>query len=194
VSDGIAILLTTVFVNNFVTIQFLGLCPLLGASQKFDSAIGVAVGTSFVLTLASGLSYIVETYILSPLDLQYLRLIAFIIITVALVRFSEIIIRATRPRLHAVLGVLGISVPLITTNCAVLGVVLINIRETHSFLQSVFFGFGAAIGFALVLILFAAIQEQQRASAVPKVFRGAAINMITAGLLSLAFMGFTGMG
>ena len=193
-SDGIAILLTTVFVNNFVTIQFLGLCPLLGASQKFDSAIGVAVGTSFVLTLASGLSYIVETYILNPLDLQYLRLIAFIIITVALVRFSEMIIRATQPRLHAVLGVLGISVPLITTNCAVLGVVLINIRETHSFLQSVFFGFGAAIGFALVLILFAAIQEQQRASAVPKVFRGAAINMITAGLLSLAFMGFTGMG
>ena len=177
-----------------MTIQFLGLCPLLGASQKFDSAIGVAVGTSFVLTLASGLSYIVETYILSPLDLQYLRLIAFIIITVALVRFSEIIIRATQPRLNAVLEVLGISVPLITTNCAVLGVVLINIRETHSFLQSVFFGFGAAIGFALVLILFAAIQEQQRASAIPKVFRGAAINMITAGLLSLAFMGFTGMG
>ena len=111
-----------------------------------------------------------------------------------MVRFSEIIIRATQPRLHAVLEVLGISVPLITTNCAVLGVVLINIRETHSFLQSVFFGFGAAIGFALVLILFAAIQEQQKVSAIPKVFRGAAINMITAGLLSLAFMGFTGMG
>ena len=193
-SDGLAILLTTVFVNNFVTIQFLGLCPILGASQKFDSAIGVAVGTTFVLTLASAVSYIIETFILSPLDLQYLRLIAFIIVTVSLVRFSEIIIRVTQPRLHAVLGVFGISVPLITTNCAVLGVVLINIRETHSFLQSVFFGFGAAIGFALVLILFAAIQEQQRVSAIPKVFRGAAINMVTVGLLSLAFMGFTGMG
>ncbi|RPG49704.1 MAG: electron transport complex subunit RsxA [Gammaproteobacteria bacterium TMED1] len=193
-SDGIAILLTTVFVNNLVTIQFLGLCPLLGASQKFDSAIGIAVGTAFVLTLASAVSYIIESCILSPLDLQYLRLVIFIILIVSLVRISEIIIRATQPRLHALLPIFGISVPLIITNCAVLGVALINVREAHSFLQSIFFGFGAAIGFALVLILFAAIQRQQRASVVPKVFRGAAINMITAGLLSLAFMGFTGMG
>ena len=190
VNEAAAILLTTIFVNNFVTIQFLGIRPLLGASQKIDSATGMMFATTFILTLASAVSFTVERYILRPLDLQYLRIIFLIIIIASLVQFFELIIRAIHPRVHAMLGTF---VPLITTNCAVLGVALINIRETNSFINSVVFGFGAAVGYSLVLIIFTAIQEQQRNSAIPKVFRGAAISMITAGLLSLAFMGFTGM-
>ena len=190
-SEAIAILLTTIFVNNIVTIQFLGLCPLFAASRKFDTAIAMAVATTFLLTLASAASYIVETYVLHPLDLQYLRIIAFVILILLLVRSLEYIIRATQPRLYAKHKVI---IPLISTNCALLGVVLINIREAQSFLHSILFGFSAAIGFSLLLIILAAILEQQRETAIPTIFRGAAINMITAGLISLAFMGFVGMG
>lgn len=188
--DALVILLTTIFVNNFVTIQFLGLCPFMGASQKFESAIGMATATTFVLTLASAASYLVETYLLVPLELQYLRIIVFIVIIASLVQLAELVIRGTQPLLYSVLG---IFIPLITTNCAVLGVALLNVREAGSFVDAILYGFGAALGFSFLLIAFAAIREQQIDEHIPYPFRGTAINMISAGLLSLAFMGFTGI-
>ena len=188
--DALVILLTTIFVNNFVTIQFLGLCPFMGASQKFESAIGMATATTFVLTLASAASYLVENYLLVPLELQYLRIIVFIVIIASLVQLAELVIRATQPLLYSVLG---IFIPLITTNCAVLGVALLNVREAGSFVDATLYGFGAALGFSFLLIAFAAIREQQIDEHIPYPFRGTAINMISAGLLSLAFMGFTGI-
>jgi electron transport complex protein RnfA len=191
VPEALVILLTTIFVNNFVTVQFLGLCPFMGASQKFDSAIGMAAATTFVLTLASAVSYLVQNYVLAPFDLEYLRIIVFIVIIASLVQFAEIVIRATQPLLHSILGVF---IPLITTNCAVLGVALMNVHQAVSFVSAVLYGFGAALGFSLLLIMFAAIREQQPDDNIPMAFRGTAINMVTAGLLSLAFMGFTGMG
>jgi electron transport complex protein RnfA len=190
VPDALVILLTTIFVNNFVTIQFLGLCPFMGASQKFESAIGMATATTFVLTLASAASYLVETYLLVPLELQYLRIIVFIVIIASLVQLAELVIRGTQPLLYSVLG---IFIPLITTNCAVLGVALLNVREAGSFVDATLYGFGAALGFSFLLIAFAAIREQQIDEHIPYPFRGTAINMISAGLLSLAFMGFTGI-
>ncbi len=188
--EPIIILLTTIFVNNIVMVQFLGLCPFMGASRQFDSAIGMAAATTFVLTLASAISFMVEHYVLLPLGMEYLRIISFIVVIAALVQFSEMVIRATQPLLHQVLG---IFIPLITTNCAVLGVALLNVRQSHTFVESVFFGLGAALGFSLLLVLFAAMREKLEYADIPAPFRGAAINMITAGLLSLAFMGFTGM-
>ena len=163
----------------------------MGASQKFDSAIGMAAATTFVLTLASAVSYLVQNYVLAPFDLEYLRIIVFIVIIASLVQFAEIVIRATQPLLHSILGVF---IPLITTNCAVLGVALMNVHQAVSFVSAVLYGFGAALGFSLLLIMFAAIREQQPDDNIPLAFRGTAINMVTAGLLSLAFMGFTGMG
>ena len=189
-SDALVILLGTIFVNNFVMVQFLGLCPFMGASQKIDSAIGMAAATTFVLTLACAASYLLEHYLLQPLNLEYLRIITFIVLIAALVQFAEMVIRATQPLLYQVLG---LFIPLITTNCAVLGVALLNVRHQHSLFQSIVYGFGAALGFSMVLIVFAAMRERQNSADIPKPFRGAAINMISAGLLSLAFMGFTGM-
>ena len=162
----------------------------MGASQRIDTAIGMSAATTFVLTLASGISYLLDHYVLIPFELEYLRIIAFIVVIASLVQFSEVVMRATQPLLHQVLG---IFVPLITTNCAVLGVALLNTRTGHNFAESIIYGFGAAVGFSGLLITFAAIRERQRDDAIPVPFRGAAINMITAGLLSLAFMGFTGM-
>ncbi|HJP51927.1 MAG TPA: electron transport complex subunit RsxA [Pseudomonadales bacterium] len=188
--EPIVILLGTIFVNNFVMVQFLGLCPFFGATQKLDAAIGMAATTTFVLTLASALSFLVEHYLLIPFGLQYLRIITFIVLIATLVQFSEIVIRTTQPMLHQVLGVF---IPLITTNCAVLGVALLNIRHTHSFQDSVTYGLGAALGFSFLLIVFAAMRERLADAKVPRIFQGTAINIITAGLLSLAFMGFTGM-
>lgn len=189
-SDALAILLTTLFVNNFVLVQFLGLCPFMGATQKMEAAFGMAAATTFVLTLASAASYLIETYLLSPFGLEYLRIIVFIAVIAGLVQFSELVIRATQPVLHQVLG---LFIPLITTNCAVLGVALLNVRQSQGFFDSVMFGLGAALGFSLVLIVFASLRERMTQTDVPRVFQGAAINMITAGILSLAFLGFTGM-
>jgi Na+-translocating ferredoxin:NAD+ oxidoreductase subunit A len=188
--DALIILLTTIFVNNFVMVQFLGLCPFIGASQKLESAVGMAAATTFVLTLASPISYLVEHYLLAPLDLQYLRIISFIVVIAGLVQFAEMVMRATQPLLHQILGVF---MPLITTNCAVLGVALLNVNHSHSFIQSIFFGLGAALGFSLLLVMFAAMRERLAFADIPTPFQGAAIHLITAGLLSLAFMGFAGM-
>lgn len=188
--DAFLILLTTIFVNNFVMVQFLGLCPFMGASQRIDTAIGMSAATTFVLTLSCGVSYLLDHYVLIPLSLEYLRIIVFIVVIASLVQFSEVIMRATQPLLHEVLG---IFVPLITTNCAVLGVALLNSTEDHGFVNSIIYGFGAALGFSGLLIVFAAIREKQVEADLPLPFRGSAINMITAGILSLAFMGFTGL-
>jgi electron transport complex protein RnfA len=189
-ADIFLILVGAVLVNNFVLTQFLGLCPFMGVSGRVETAVGMSAATLFVLTLASACSYLLFHYLLVPLGLEYLRTIAFIVVIAAVVSATEMIMRKTSPLLHRVLG---IFLPLITSNCAVLGVALLNINQSRSFAESVFYGFGAAAGFSLVLILFAAMREKLDSSDVPEPFRGPAIAMITAGLMSLAFMGFSGM-
>lgn len=184
------ILISTVLVNNFVLAQFLGLCPFMGVSSKLESAIGMSAATTFVLTLASICSYVIYHYVLAPMGLEFLRTIAFILVIAAVVQFAKMFIEKTSPLLYRVLGVF---LPLITTNCIVLGVALQNANRTHSFSESALYGFGAALGFSLVLVLFAAMRERLAVADVPQPFRGAAVGMITAGLMSLAFMGFAGL-
>ena len=189
-TDFFVLLVSTVLVNNFVLVKFLGLCPFMGVSGKLETAIGMSMATTFVLTLASMSSYLVETYILLPLGIGYLRTLSFILVIAVVVQFTEMVVHKTSPTLYRLLG---IFLPLITTNCAVLGVALLNVTEQHSFMESIFYGFGAAVGFSLVLIMFAAMRERLAAADVPTPFRGAAIAMITAGLMSLAFMVFIGL-
>ncbi|HKJ95743.1 MAG TPA: electron transport complex subunit RsxA [Gammaproteobacteria bacterium] len=184
------ILVSTVLVNNFVLVKFLGLCPFMGVSRKLETAMGMALATTFVLTLSSICSYLVNQYLLTPLGLEYLRTIAFILVIAVVVQFTEMVVHKTSPLLYQVLG---IFLPLITTNCAVLGVALLNTQEQNGFLESGVYGFGAAVGFSLVLILFGGIRERLAAADVPAPFQGAAIALITAGLMSLAFMGFSGL-
>ena len=185
------VLISTILVNNFVLVQFLGLCPFMGVSNKVESAIGMALATTFVLTLSSTLSYLTYTYILTPLDLQYLRTLSFILVIAVTVQLTEMIIHKTSPLLYRVLG---IFLPLITTNCAVLGVALLNIKkEDTTLFDSAVYGFGAAAGFSLVLILFSTMRERIAVMDVPKPFQGASVTMITAGLMSLAFLGFSGL-
>ncbi len=178
------------FVNNIVLVKFLGLCPFMGVSRKVETAIGMSAATTFVLTLSAILSFMINSWILAPLGLEYLRTIAFIIAIAAVVNFTELVVHKTSPLLY---NVLGIFLPLITTNCAVLGVALINVQETNSFMQSAIFGFGAALGFSIVLVLFAAMRERVIVADVPVPFQGAAIGLVTAGLMSLAFMGLSGL-
>ncbi|MDU0356171.1 electron transport complex subunit RsxA [Paraglaciecola aquimarina] len=189
-TEFLLLLIGTVLVNNFVLAQFLGLCPFMGVSGKLETAIGMSMATTFVLTLASLSSYLVEHYILMPLGIGYLRTLSFILVIAVVVQFTEMVVHKTSPTLYRLLG---IFLPLITTNCAVLGVALLNINKDHNFVQSIIYGFGAAAGFSLVLILFAAMRERLAVADVPKPFKGASIGMITAGLMSLAFMGFTGL-
>jgi len=190
VTELAVILLSTILVNNFVLVQFLGLCPFMGVSNKLETAIGMASATTFVLTLASICSYLVATWVLQPLGLEYMRTISFILVIAVVVQLAKMFIEKTSPLLYRVLGVF---LPLITTNCAVLGVALQNTQKAHNFMQSTLFGFGAALGFSLVLILFSAMRERLAVADVPTPFKGAAIGMITAGLMSLAFMGFGGL-
>lgn len=189
-ADLILILVGTVLVNNFVLVRFLGLCPFMGVSRNLEAAFGMSMATAFVLTLSSAVAYLLHQYVLVPLDLEYLKTISFILVIAASVQFTEIMVRRQSPLLHQLLG---IYIPLIATNCAVLGVALLNVREAEGFIQSVFYGFGAAGGFALVLVLFAAIRERLQAADIPRPFRGTAIALMTAGIMSLAFMGFSGM-
>jgi Na+-translocating ferredoxin:NAD+ oxidoreductase subunit A len=184
------ILVATVLVNNFVLVKFLGLCPFMGVSRKLETAAGMALATTFVLTLSSVCSYLVQEWLLAPLGLEYLRTIAFILVIAGVVQFTEMVVHKTSPLLYQVLG---IYLPLITTNCAVLGVALLNVQESHGFLESFVYGFGAAAGFSLVLVLFAGVRERVAAADVPVAFRGASIALVTAGLMSLAFMGFAGL-
>jgi len=188
--EYLLLLVSTVLVNNFVLVKFLGLCPFMGVSKKTESAVGMALATTFVLTLASTSSYLVNRYLLAPLGLEYLQTLSFILLIAVVVQFTEMVVQKTSPVLYRLLG---IFLPLITTNCAVLGVALLNVNQQHDFLESIIYGFGAAAGFSLVLILFASIRERLAVADVPTPFKGAAIAMITAGLMSLAFMGFTGL-
>lgn len=184
------ILLSTVLVNNVVLVKFLGLCPFMGVSNRFAGAIGMGLATTFVLTLSAALSWMLDAYFLKPLELDFLRLVTFILAIAVVVQFTEIAIRRISPILYQVLGV---YLPLITTNCAVLGVALLNLDEGHGFVQSLLYGFGSAIGFTLVMVVFAGIRERLELNEVPLPFRGAPIGFITAGMLSMAFMGFAGL-
>jgi len=184
------ILVGTVLVNNFVLVKFLGLCPFMGVSKKLETAAGMGLATTFVLTLSSVSSWLVNEYLLVPLGVEYLRTIAFILVIAVVVQFTETVMHKTSPLLYQVLG---IFLPLITTNCAVLGVALLNLQEQRTFVESAVFGFGAALGFSLVLALFAAMRERVAVADVPEPFQGSAIALITAGLMSLAFMGFAGL-
>ncbi len=184
------ILVSTVLANNFVLVRFLGLCPFMGVSTKIEGAMGMAAATAFVLTLASVSSYLLSRYLLEPLGLEYLSTLSFILVIAVTVQLTETVMRKTAPLLYRILG---IFLPLITSNCAVLGVALLNVQEQHNLLQSALYGFGAALGFGLVLVTFSAIRERLAFADVPVHFRGAPIGLITAGLMALGFMGFTGL-
>ncbi|MFQ5581563.1 MAG: electron transport complex subunit RsxA [Mariprofundaceae bacterium] len=184
------ILLSAVLVNNFVLTKFLGICPFLGVSGKVETAIGMSFAVLFVMTLASTASWLIQQYVLIPLDLLYLQTIFFILIIASLVQFIEMMIHKVSPVLYQALG---IFLPLITTNCAVLGVAILNVQQEQTFLSSALYGFGAALGFSLVLVLFAGLRERIDTSPVPDLFKGSPVNLITAGMMSLAFMGFAGL-
>lgn len=183
------LLVSTVLVNNVVLVRMLGLCPFMGVSRKLEAAIGMGAATAFVLTLASGSSHLINL-LLVALNLEYLRTLSFIVVIAAIVQFTEMVIHKTSPVLYQSLG---IYLPLITTNCAVLGVPLLNVQAQHSFAEALVFGLGSALGFSLILILFGAMRERLEGADVPLPFRGTAIALVTAGLMSLAFMGFGGL-
>jgi len=190
VSEYLLLLLGTALVNNVVLVKFLGLCPFMGVSKKLDSALSMGLATTFVLTLAAMTSWILEHFILVPFNIQFLRILAFILVIAAVVQFTEMVVHKTSPVLYQILG---IFLPLITTNCAVLGVALLNVQEKYGFMDSLIFGFGSAVGFTLVMVLFAGLRERLALMAVPALFAGTPIAFITAGILSLAFMGFAGL-
>jgi Na+-translocating ferredoxin:NAD+ oxidoreductase subunit A len=188
-TEYLLILLSAVFVNNIVMVKILGLCPFMGVSKKLEAAIGMGAATTFVLTLASGSSYLINHYLLGP-ELSYLTTLSFIVVIAGIVQFTEMVVQKTSPVLYQVLG---IYLPLITTNCAVLGIPLLNVQAKHNFMESIFFGLGGALGFTLVMVLFAGMRERMEGADVPAIFKGSAIAMITAGLMSLSFMGFSGL-
>jgi len=186
----IFILISTIFVNNFVLSRFLGICPFLGVSKQVETAIGMGLVVTFVMALASAITYIVQYAILDPLNLGYLQTIAFILVIAALVQFVEMIIKKMSPSLYQALGV---YLPLITTNCAVLGVALLNIQYKFNFIETIFNGTGAALEFTLAIVLFAGIRERLEVSTVPEALEGFPIALLTAGLMAIAFLGFSGM-
>jgi electron transport complex protein RnfA len=189
-SEYVFILLGTAIVNNLVLVKFLGLCPFMGVSNKLETAIGMGLATTFVLTIAAISSWLIEHFVLIPLHIGFLRIISFILVIAAVVQFTEMFIKKTSPLLYQLLGVF---LPLITTNCAVLGVALLNLQEDNTFLQSALYGVGSALGFTLVMVLFAGLRERLALANVPESFAGAPIAFIVAGLLAMAFMGFTGL-
>lgn len=186
----IMILIGTVFVNNTVLVKILGLCPFMGVSKKLEASIGMAGATAFVLSIGSMTSWGINHFLLEPNELQYLRTLSFIVVIAGVVQLTEMIMEKNFPPLYQGLG---IFLPLITTNCAVLGIPLLNAQASHSFLESLLFGLGGAMGFSLVLILFASMRERLEAADTPPLFKGSAIAMVTAALMSLAFMGFAGL-
>ncbi len=189
-TEYLLLILGTALVNNVVLVKFLGLCPFMGVSNKLDTALGMGMATTFVLTLAAAASWLLEHLVLVPLDIGFLRIMGFILVIAAVVQFTEMVIHKTSPVLYQVLG---IFLPLITTNCAVLGVALLNVQEQYNFTESLFFGFGAALGFTLVMVIFAGLRERMALMTIPATFAGTPIAFITAGILSLAFMGFAGL-
>ena len=189
-SEYLLLLLGTALVNNVVLVKFLGLCPFMGVSNKLDTALGMGLATTFVLTLAAVASWMIEHYLLIPLGVEFLRILSFILIIAATVQFTEMVIKKSSPMLYQMLG---IFLPLITTNCAVLGVALLNVQEGHGFVQSVVYGIGSALGFTLVMVIFAGLRERLALANVPDAFAGSPNGFVVAGLLSLAFMGFAGL-
>ena len=183
-------IVTTVLINNVVLSQFMGLCPFLGVSKKVSTAVGMGVAVTFVMGVASLVTYFVQYYILVPFGLDYLQTIAFILVIAVLVQLVEMVINKTSPSLYKALGV---YLPLITTNCAVLGVTLLNITESYSLLGSVVNGVGSALGFMLAIVLFAGVRERLESSNIPACFKGYPSTLIAAGLMSIAFLGFQGL-
>jgi electron transport complex protein RnfA len=188
-SNLFAIVIGSIFINNFIFSKFLGTCPFMGVSKKVDSSIGMGMAVAFVMSIASAITWIVYNYLLEPFGLGYLQTIAFILIIASLVQFVEMAIQKTSPSLYQALGVF---LPLITTNCAVLGVALLNIQEGLNFIETIVNGFSVAIGFTLALVLLAGIREKLEYATVPRPFKGVPIAFISAGLLAMAFMGFSG--
>ncbi|MDR1423401.1 MAG: electron transport complex subunit RsxA [Azoarcus sp.] len=184
------VVLGAVLVNNVLFVRILGLCPFMGVSKKTETAIGMGMATTFVMTVASGACYLIDHYLLVPFDIGYMRTLAFIVMIAAIVQLTELVIHKTSPMLQQVLG---IYLPLITTNCAVLGIPLLSVGMGHGLLESLLFGFGSAVGFTFALILFAGIREHLEGADVPMPFRGVPIAMMTTGFMSLAFMGFAGL-
>ncbi len=189
-SEGLIILLSAAFVNNVVLAKFLGLCPFMGVSSKISSAVGMGVATTFVLTIATVSTWLLEFAILRPLGLEFMRIIAFILMIAAVVQFTELYVKKSFPALYQALGV---YLPLITTNCAVFGVALLAVQDDLSFLDTLMFSVGSASGFLIVITLFSGLRSQLALSQVPAAFKGTPIAFITAGFLSMAFMGFSGM-
>ena len=186
----ISIFITAVFVNNIILSQFLGICPFLGVSKKIDSALGMGAAVTFVMLLSTIVTYLLQEYLLEPFQLGYMQTIVFILVIAALVQMLEILLKKVSPALYQALGVF---LPLITTNCAILGVAILVIQKDFSLVESVVYAVSTAIGFTLALTIFAGIREQLTLSEVPKAMRGIPIALITAGLLALAFMGFSGI-
>ncbi len=189
-TEFLLLLISTALVNNVVLMKFLGLCPFMGVSKSVDSAFGMGLATTFVLTVASAAAWMLENWLLVPLGLGYLRILTFILVIAATVQFVELAVKKASPGLYQALG---IYLPLITTNCAVLGVALLNVMEKNNFVTSLFYGFGSALGFTLVLVMFAGMRERLALARVPAAFSGAPVGFVLAGLLSLAFMGFAGL-
>jgi len=186
----VLILISAIFVNNFVLARFLGICPFLGVSKKVETALGMGMAVTLVMTVAAVVTWLIQYFILIPFNIEYLQTIAFILVIASLVQLVEMVIQKVSPVLYQSLG---IFLPLITTNCAVLGLAVLNIQKDYSFLESIIFAIGAALGFTLAMVLFAGLRERVDLCPVPKSFRGTAIALVTAGLLSLAFMGFAGL-
>ena len=186
----LAISLGAILSNNFIFSQFLGICPFLGVSKKVDTAVGMGIAVTFVMGLASAITWAVYNFILVPLDLKYMQTVAFILVIASLVQFIEMFLQKSMPSLYTALGV---YLPLITTNCAVLGVALLNIQEGYNFIESVVYGITGGIGFLVAIVLFASIRERLVFAEYPKSFEGFPIALVTAGLMALAFMGFSGL-
>ena len=186
----LSITLGAILANNFIFSQFLGCCPFLGVSKKVDTAVGMGVAVTFVMGLASAVCFVVNKYILIPLDLAYMQTVAFILVIASLVQFIEMFLKKAMPSLYEALGV---YLPLITTNCAVLGVVLLNVQNGYNFIESVVYGITGGLGFLLAIVLFASIRERLVFADYPKCWDGFPIALITAGLMALAFMGFSGL-
>ena len=184
------IFFSMILVNNYVLVKFLGICPFLGVSKKVDTAVGMGIAVTFVMGLASAITWLVNTFILIPFDLGYMQTVAFILVIAALVQFIEMFLQKSMPSLYTALGV---YLPLITTNCAVLGVALLNIQNSYNFIESVVYGITGGLGFLLAIVLFASIRERLVFADYPKSFEGFPIALVTAGLMALAFMGFSGL-
>jgi electron transport complex protein RnfA len=186
----VLLFISAVLVNNFILSRFLGICPFLGVSKKVETAIGMSMAVIFVMTVASVITWILQYAVLNPLNLQYLQTIVFILVIASLVQFVEMVVQKVSPALYQALG---IFLPLITTNCAVLGAAVLNIQKNYNFIEMLVFSIGSAVGFGVALTLFAGLREELELANIPKVFKGTAISLITAGILSLAFMGFSGL-